>query len=205
MNRNNPTAGKTLLSQENEDKTRDAFMQIIFQTYKISDSLGNVNIVEKKLRKIKLKDYELLMDIMATDPRMDYKVGVEKVIKGVKILLSEYSESRLDLFLERAERIYNIMYAIKAQVTSIKDQTATSSERFERIKFTTIKGSGSGELLLDKLDIETIKSVGKSWIYNSVNSDKQLFVSRIAREARAQFILLNNIENQSAAQALLGR
>ncbi|HLD22847.1 MAG TPA: hypothetical protein VJA83_02825, partial [Sulfuricurvum sp.] len=103
---------------------------------------------------------------------------------------------------ERAENLYRLMYDIRRDVSLIRDGDKSALERFEAIRFTSIKHANEEKPLLDETDINVVKVLTKRWIYDYVSLDRSLFEARVTHEYRNEILRRERSKNETLAAPL---
>jgi hypothetical protein len=134
--------------------------------------------------------------------QMPFKSGFEKIA-----LIAEEFESQtltpIDIEAqERAEKLYQLMYDIRRDVSLVRDPDKSALERFEQIRFTSIKRLGAEKPLLDETDINVVKILTKQWIYDYVSLDRSLFEARVVHEYRNEILRRERDKNDTLAAPL---
>lgn len=94
------------------------------------------------------------------------------------------------------------MYDIRRDVSLVKDSEKSALERFEQIRFTSIKKVGEEGTLLDETDINVVKILTKRWIYDYVSLDRSLFEGRVMQEYRNEILRRERSRNELIAPPL---
>jgi len=166
-----------------DDQIRTQFVTSLMNYFKIEEDVFLRSHIDELIRPISTSRYsEFLRRLSSRD--FAYKTGIEKISLIAHELLEE-QRSPLELEAQRrAQKLYALMYDLRRTVTDEKNSEKSALERFENIRFTTIKEAGSLEPLLDELDIGVIRTLTKRWIYDYVSLDRGLFEGRVAHEYR---------------------
>jgi hypothetical protein len=166
-----------------DDQIRTQFVTSLMNYFKIDEDVFLRSHIDELIRPISTSRYsEFLRRLSSRD--FAYKTGIEKISVIAHELLEE-QRSPLELEAQkRAQKLYALMYDLRRTVTDEKNSEKSALERFENIRFTSIKEAGSAEALLDTLDIEVIRTLTKRWIYDYVSLDRGLFEGRVAHEYR---------------------
>ncbi len=162
-----------------DDQIRTQFVTSLMNYFKIDEDVFLRSHIDELVRPISTSRYsEFLRRLSSRD--FAYKTGIEKISVIAHELLNE-QRSPLELEAHaRAQKLYALMYDLRRTVTDEKNSEKSALERFENVRFTTIKEAGSAEALLDTLDIEVVRTLTKRWIYDYVSLDRGLFEGRVA-------------------------
>jgi hypothetical protein len=133
---------------------------------------------------------------------MPYKTAFEKIA----LIAEEFENEALSPIdheaQERAENLYRLMYDIRRDVSLVRDGEKSALERFEAIRFTSIKHLKEEKPLLDETDINVVKIVTKRWIYDYVSLDRSLFEARVIHEYRNEILRREREKNNLLAAPL---
>ncbi len=164
-----------------DDQIRTQFVTSLMNYFKIEEDVFLRSHIDELIRPISPNRYsEFLRRLSSRD--FSYKTGIEKISLIAHELLEE-QRSPLELeAYERAQKLYALMYDLRRSITDERNREQSAIERFENVRFTSIKEAGSVEPLLDALDIEVIRILTKRWIYDYVSLDRGLFEARVAHE-----------------------
>lgn len=164
-----------------DDQIRTQFVTSLMNYFKIDEDVFLRSHIDELIRPIPVSQYsEFLRRLSSGD--FSYKTGVEKISLVAHEL---YEELRSPLQIEaheRTQKLTSLMYDLRRMISETKDSEMSASQRFENVRFTTIKHPSSSENLLDILDIEVVKILTKKWIYDHIASDRGLFELRVAQE-----------------------
>lgn len=176
-----------------EDQIRAQFVTSLMEYFKIEEDINLRAHVADLVRSIHpslYRDFFRRLSLRA----MPYKSGFEKIA----LIASEFEEeslSPIDLEAQkRTEKLYALMYDIRRDVSLIRNGDKSALERFEQIRFTSIRHADEEKPLLDETDINVVKILTKSWIYDYVSLDKSLFETRVLHEYR------NEIQRRERSQ-----
>lgn len=177
MHRNNPT----------EDQIRTQFVTSLMEYFKIEEDINLRAHIADLVRNIDRSQYrEFFRRLSSRD--MPYKNGFEKIAR----IAEEFSEETLTPVeaeaRQRSERLYHLMYDLRREITLTRDGEKSALERFENVRFGSIRTAQSDTPLLDETDIVVVKKVGKKWIYDYVSLDRGLFETRLLHEYRDAII-----------------
>lgn len=164
-----------------DDQIRTQFVTSLMNYFKIEEDVFLRSHIDELVRPISTNRYsEFLRRLSSRD--FSYKTGIEKISLIAHELLAE-QQSPLELeAYKRAQKLYALMYDLRRSITDERNSEQSALERFENVRFTSIKEAGSEEALLDSLDIEVIRTLSKRWIYDYVSLDRGLFEGRVAKE-----------------------
>ncbi|MCX6072783.1 MAG: hypothetical protein NTY39_00485 [Campylobacterales bacterium] len=164
-----------------DDQIRTQFVTSLMNYFKIDEDVFLRSHIDELIRPISTNRYsEFLRRLSSRD--FPYKTGIEKISLIAHELLEE-QRSPLELEAHmRGEKLYTLMYDLRRSITDERNREQSALERFENVRFTSIKESSSTEPLLDSLDIEVIRTLTKRWIYDYVSLDRGLFEGRVAHE-----------------------
>lgn len=184
-----------------EDQIRAQFVTSLMEYFKIEEDINLRAHIADLVRTIQPAQYREFFRRLSSRP-MPYKSGFEKI----SLIASEFEEESLTPIdheaLERAQKLYNLMYDIRRDVTLVRDGEKSALERFEGIRFTSIKRSGETAPLLDETDINVVKNLTKKWIYDYVSLDHTLFEARVIHEYRNEILRREREKNEMLAAPL---
>lgn len=178
-----------------EDQIRAKFVTSLMEYFKIEEDINLRAHIADLVRHIHPSQYREFFRRLSLR-EMPYKNGFEKIA-----LIAEEFESQALTPIdqeaqERAEMLYTLMYDIRRDVSLVRDSEKSALERFEAIRFTSIRHAGEEKALLDETDINVVKTLTKKWIYDYVSLDKSLFEARVVHEYRNE-ILRRERDSQS--------
>ena len=164
-----------------DDQIRTQFVTSLMNYFKIEEDVFLRSHIDELIRPISSNRYsEFLRRLSSRD--FSYKTGIEKIsLISHELLEEQRSPLELEAY-ERAQKLYALMYDLRRSITDERNREQSAIERFENVRFTSIKEAGSAEPLLDSLDIEVIRILTKRWIYDYVSLDRGLFEGRVAHE-----------------------
>jgi hypothetical protein len=164
-----------------DDQIRTQFVTSLMNYFKIEEDVFLRSHIDELIRPIATNRYsEFLRRLSSRE--FPFKTGIEKISLIAHELLEE-QRSPLELEAnKRAQKLYALMYDLRRTITDTRNSEQSALERFENVRFTSIKESGSTEALLDSLDIDVIRTLTKRWIYDYVSLDRGLFEGRVAHE-----------------------
>lgn len=178
-----------------EDQIRAKFVTSLMEYFKIEEDINLRAHIADLVRHIHPSQYREFFRRLSLR-EMPYKNGFEKIA-----LIAEEFESQALTPIDqeaqqRAEMLYTLMYDIRRNVSLVRDSEKSALERFEAIRFTSIRHAGEEKALLDETDINVVKTLTKKWIYDYVSLDKSLFEARVVHEYRNE-ILRRERDSQS--------
>lgn len=174
-------------NRPNEDQIRAKFVTSLMEYFKIEEDINLRAHIADLVRHIHPSQYREFFRRLSLR-EMPYKNGFEKIA-----LIAEEFESQALTPIdqeaqERAEMLYTLMYDIRRDVSLVRDSEKSALERFEAIRFTSIRHAGEEKALLDETDINVVKTLTKKWIYDYVSLDKSLFEARVVHEYRNEIL-----------------
>lgn len=178
-----------------EDQIRAKFVTSLMEYFKIEEDINLRAHIADLVRHIHPSQYREFFRRLSLR-EMPYKNGFEKIA-----LIAEEFESQALTPIDqeaqqRAEMLYTLMYDIRRDMSLVRDSEKSALERFEAIRFTSIRHAGEEKALLDETDINVVKTLTKKWIYDYVSLDKSLFEARVVHEYRNE-ILRRERDSQS--------
>lgn len=187
-----------------EDQIRAQFVTSLMEYFKIEEDINLRAHVADLVRPIHPSQYrEFFRRLSLRD--MPYKNGFEKIA----LIADEFeTESLTPIEREAQERtdiLYHLMYDLRRDVTLVRDPDKSALERFEAIRFTSIRRTQEEKPLLDETDINVVKALGKQWIYDYVSLDRSLFEGRVLNEYRSEIIRRERDKNTLIAAPLKAR
>lgn len=170
-----------------EDQIRAKFVTSLMEYFKIEEDINLRAHIADLVRHIHPSQYREFFRRLSLR-EMPYKNGFEKIA-----LIAEEFESQALTPIDqeaqkRAEVLYTLMYDIRRDVSLVRDSEKSALERFEGIRFTSIRHAGEEKALLDETDINVVKTLTKKWIYDYVSLDKSLFEARVIHEYRNEIL-----------------
>ncbi|MDD5052202.1 MAG: hypothetical protein PHO27_05650 [Sulfuricurvum sp.] len=182
-----------------EEQIRTQFVTSLMEYFKIEEDINLRAHVADLVRTIYPSQYREFFRRLSSRA-MPFKSGFEKIA----LIASEFESEILTPIdreaTERTEKLYRLMYDIRREISLIRDGEKSALERFEQIRFTSIKQVGNDKPLLDETDINVVKVLTKPWIYDYVSLDRALFEMRVIHEYRNE-ILRRNRENETSLSA----
>jgi hypothetical protein len=165
--------------------------------FKIDEDVFLRSHIDELIRPIPASRYsEFLRRLSSGD--FAYKTGVEKISLVAHEL---YENLRSPLEIEahgRTQKLTTLMYDLRRQISETKDGEISASQRFENVRFSTIKHPDLSQNLLDSLDIEVVKILTKKWIYDHITDDRGLFEIKVFKIYLSQLLDLERNSQQSA-------
>lgn len=179
-----------------EDQIRAQFVTSLMEYFKIEEDINLRAHVADLVRNLQMGQYREFFRRLSLR-EMPYKSGFEKIA----LIASEFEEETLTPIdqeaKERAEKLYTLMYDIRRDVSLVRDGEKSALERFEQIRFTSIKRQGEENPLLDETDINVVKVLTKKWIYDYVSLDRSLFEARVIHEYRNEILRREREKNDT--------
>jgi hypothetical protein len=184
-----------------EDQIRAQFVTSLMEYFKIEEDINLRAHVADLVRGIHPAEYREFFRRLSSRP-MPYKSGFEKIA----LIAEEFEDECLTPIEreadERAQNLYALMYDLRREVSGVRDAEKSALERFEAIRFTSIKRSGDEKSLLDETDINVIKVLTKKWIYDYVSLDRSLFEMRVIHEYRNEILRREREKNDMLSAPL---
>jgi hypothetical protein len=180
---------------------RAQFVTSLMEYFKIEEDINLRAHVADLVRGIHPAEYREFFRRLSSRP-MPYKSGFEKIA----LIAEEFEDECLTPIEreadERAQNLYALMYDLRREVSGVRDAEKSALERFEAIRFTSIKRSGDEKSLLDETDINVIKVLTKKWIYDYVSLDRSLFEMRVIHEYRNEILRREREKNDMLSAPL---
>lgn len=176
-----------------DDQIRTQFVTSLMNYFKIEEDVFLRSHIDELIRPIPTSRYSEFLRLLSSG-NFTYKTGVEKISLVAHEL---YEELRSPLEIEayeRTQKLTTLMYDLRRQISETKDSEISASQRFENVRFTTIKHPDSSQPLLDSIDIEVVKLLTKKWIYEYVANDRGTFEAKVSHE---YLTLLLDLERNS--------
>lgn len=184
-----------------EDQIRAKFVTSLMEYFKIEEDINLRAHVADLVRIIHPSQYREFFRRLSSRS-MPYKNGFEKIA----LIAEEFENETLtpiDIEAQnRTEKLYTLMYDIRREVSLVRDPNKSALERFESIRFTSIKKLGEDKALLDETDINVVKILTKQWIYDYVSLDRSLFEARVVHEYRNEILRRERDKNDVIAAPL---
>jgi CRISPR/Cas system CSM-associated protein Csm2 small subunit len=188
MQRNTPT----------ESQIRSQFITSLMEYFKIEEDINLRAHVADLVRSIHPSQYREFFRRLSSRP-MPFKNGFEKIAQ-IALEFEEETLTPIDREAqERAEKLYRLMYDIRQQIVLARDTEHSAVERFEQIRFTSIRRKEDDAPLLDATDINVIRALTKPWIYDYVSLDRGLFEARVTHEYRNEILRRERDKNEVIA------
>ena len=184
-----------------EDQIRAQFVTSLMEYFKIEEDINLRAHVSDLVRHIHPSQYREFFRRLSLR-EMPYKNGFEKIA-----LISEEFENETLTPIdqeaqERAQKLYTLMYDIRRDVSLVRDGEKSALERFEAIRFTSIRREGEDRALLDETDINVVKTLTKKWIYDYVSLDRSLVEARVLHEYRNEILRRERENNETLVSPL---
>lgn len=177
MSRNTPT----------EEQIRAQFVTSLMEYFKIEEDINLRAHVADLVRNIDRSQYREFFRRLSSRS-MPFKNGFEKISQ----IAAEFEDQSLTPIDQearsRTDALYHLMYDLRREITLSRDPDKSALERFENIRFGSIKRQNDENPLLDATDINVVKALGKRWIYDYVSLDRSLFEARVLHEYRSEII-----------------
>lgn len=184
-----------------EDQIRAKFVTSLMEYFKIEEDINLRAHIADLVRPIQPSQYREFFRRLSSRS-MPYKSGFEKISQ----ITEEFEEETLTPIdqeaQERAQKLYTLMYDLRRDISLVRDGDKSALERFEAIRFTSIKRQGEEKSLLDETDINVVKALTKKWIYDYVSLDRSLFEARVTHEYRNEILRRERTKNMSLVAPL---
>jgi len=184
-----------------EDQIRTQFVTSLMEYFKIEEDINLRAHVADLVSTVHPSQYREFFRRLSLR-EMPYKNGFEKIA----LIAEEFETQALTPIdqeaQERAENLYRLMYDIRREVSLVRDGEKSALERFEAIRFTSIKHANEEKPLLDETDINVVKILTKRWIYDYVSLDRSLFEARVIHEYRNEILRREREKNTLLAAPL---
>jgi hypothetical protein len=164
-----------------DDQIRTQFVTSLMNYFKIDEDVFLRSHIDELVRPIPTSRYSEFLRLLSSGD-FAYKTGVEKISLVAHQL---YDKLRSPLQIEaheRTQKLTALMYDLRRLISETKDGKKSALQRFENVRFTTIKHPNSTENLLDELDIEVVKILTKKWIYDHIASDRGVFELKVTQQ-----------------------
>jgi len=189
------------MQRHTEDQIRSQFVTSLMEYFKIEEDINLRAHVADLVRAIHPSQYREFFRRLSERP-MPYKNGFEKIA----LIAEEFETQALTPIdqeaQERAQKLYTLMYDVRREVSLIRDPDKSALERFEQIRFTSIKHVGEERPLLDETDINVVKILTKRWIYDYVSLDRSLFEAQVTHEYRNEILRRERDKNETLSAPL---
>ncbi len=166
---------------------KDQFVTSLMNYFKIEEDINLRAHITDLTQNIEASQYREFFRRLSTSS-FEYKTAYEKISLVVNSFEEEQLNSLFAEVKERVKKLYDTMYELHKMIVLDENQDISAQERFNHVYFARLRDKNSNELLLDSLDIEVIKSIGKAWIFNHVSYDKSLFLDRLELEYKNAII-----------------
>ncbi len=181
-----------------EDQIRAKFVTSLMNYFKIEEDVFLRSHIDEMIRPISSNRYSSFLNRLSSRD-MPYKTPFEKIA----LIAEEFEEESLTPIdqeaQERAQKLYALMYDLHRDITLVRDGEKSALERFEAIRFTSIKRTGEDRAILDETDINVVKILTKKWIYDYISLDRGLFEARVTHEYRNEILRRERDKNTSIA------
>ncbi len=179
---------------------KDQFVSSLMNYFKIEEDINLRAHIADVTRHIDQTRYrEFFRRLSFND--YAYKGAFEKIALVVQSFEIEQREKLFAEVKERVKTLYDIMYELRRMMLLEESGELSALERFVRVHFARLKRAQTQELLLDELDIDVVKSIGKEWIYRHVAYDKSLFLDRLELEYKNALLRRQNQNTPSLLDA----
>ncbi len=176
---------------------KDQFVTSLMNYFKIEEDINLRAHIADLTRNIEASRYREFFRRLSTSG-FEYKTAYEKISLVVNSFEEEQLNSLFAEVKERVKKLYDTMYELHKMIVLNENQTTPAQERFNHVYFARLRDKNSNELLLDDLDIEVIKNIGKEWIFNHVSYDKSLFLDRLELEYKN--VIIRRRKDESALE-----
>ena len=170
-----------------EDQIRTKFVTSLMNYFKIEEDVFLRSHIDEMIRPISSSRYSSFLNRLSSR-EMPYKTPFEKIA----LIAEEFESDMLSPIdqeaQDRAQKLYTLMYDLHRDISLIRDGGKSALERFEAIRFTSIKRIGEDRTILDETDINVVKILTKKWIYDYVSLDRGLFEARVTHEYRNEIM-----------------
>ena len=187
-----------------EEQIRTQFITSLMEYFKIEEDINLRGHIADLVRHIDRSQYREFFRRLSSR-EMPYKNGFEKIAK----IAAEFETESLTPIdreaKERTDALYHLMYDLRRDITLTRDPEKSALERFEQIRFTSIRKKEEQAPLLDATDINVVKSLGKKWIYDYVSLDRSLFEDRVFHEYRDEILRRERDKHDAIAPGVKAR
>ena len=184
-----------------EDQIRTQFVTSLMNYFKIEEDVFLRSHIDELIRPIGSSRYSSFLNRLSSRD-MPYKSAFEKIALIAEEFESEALSPIDQEAQERTQKLYGVMYDIRLDLSLIRDGENSALERFEAIRFTSIRHAGENKPLFDETDINVVKALTKRWIYDYVSLDRALFDARVTHEYRNEIIRRERSKNGSISAPL---
>jgi len=181
-----------------EDQIRTKFVTSLMNYFKIEEDVFLRSHIDELIRPIGSSRYSSFLNRLSSR-EMPYKTAFEKIALIADEFESESLTPSDQEAQERAQKLYALMYDLHRDISLVRDGEKSALERFEAIRFTSIKRHGEEKSLLDETDINVVKILTKKWIYDYVSLDRGLFEARVIHEYRSEILRRERDKNSTLA------
>lgn len=192
------------MQRHTEEQIRAQFVTSLMEYFKIEEDINLRAHVADLVRAIHPSQYREFFRRLSAGG-MAFKNGFEKIAK----VAAEFEDESLTPIeqeaRERTDKLYHLMYDLRRDVTLTRDSEKSALERFEAIRFTSIRRAGEEQPLLDQTDVNVVKMLGKRWIYDYVSLDRGLFEARVMSEYTNEILRRERSKTESIAAPLKAR
>ncbi len=192
------------MQRHTEEQIRAQFVTSLMEYFKIEEDINLRAHVADLVRTIHPSQYREFFRRLSAGG-MAFKNGFEKIAK----VAAEFEDESLTPIeqeaRERTDKLYHLMYDLRRDVTLTRDSEKSALERFEEIRFTSIRRAGEEQPLLDQTDVNVVKALGKRWIYDYVSLDRGLFEARVMSEYTNEILRRERSKTESIAAPLKAR
>ncbi len=179
---------------------KDQFVSSLMNYFKIEEDINLRAHIADLTDRIQSAQYrEFFRRLSCND--YAYKGAFEKIALVVRSFEVQEREMLFSDVARRVRTLYDIMYELRKMMVLEEAQEQTPLQRFMRVHFARMKNGQTDELLLDHLDIEVVKTIGKEWIFNHVAYDKTLFCSRVELEYKNALLRHHHYSNTEQLSA----
>lgn len=192
------------MQRHTEEQIRAQFVTSLMEYFKIEEDINLRAHVADLVRTIHPSQYREFFRRLSAGG-MAFKNGFEKIAQ----VAAEFEDESLTPIeqeaRERTDKLYHLMYDLRRDVTLTRDSEKSALERFEEIRFTSIRRAGEEQPLLDQTDVNVVKALGKRWIYDYVSLDRGLFEARVLSEYTNEILRRERSKTESIAAPLKAR
>ncbi|KFN40536.1 MAG: hypothetical protein JU82_02220 [Sulfuricurvum sp. MLSB] len=192
------------MQRHTEEQIRAQFVTSLMEYFKIEEDINLRAHVADLVRTIHPSQYREFFRRLSAGG-MAFKNGFEKIAK----VAAEFEDESLTPIeqeaRERTDKLYHLMYDLRRDITLTRDSEKSALERFEEIRFTSIRRAGEEQPLLDQTDVNVVKALGKRWIYDYVSLDRGLFEARVMSEYTNEILRRERSKTESIAAPLKAR
>lgn len=183
-----------------DDQIRTSFVTSLMNYFKIDEDVFLRSHIDELVRPISTTRYSEFLRRLSSR-NFAYKTGIEKISLVAHELYKEQLSPLEIQAHERTQKLYALMYDLRRSITEVKNSEQSATQRFENVRFTSIKHANSSQSLLDALDIDVIRLLTKRWIYDYVSNDRSLFEARVEHEYLVLLIEQERLSRQPLVAA----